>query len=133
MKFCIRGIQLCHKSWKTILGIDHNILSKVLQSFKMGLNDLPVDEIKRENFSFGGHKTHVARAWLDNYVQHSGEKLPLRSQIALPSYLTKLKVYEAMKADVSNVNNPVLSYSKFCKLWKEEFSFVIIPPVRIFV
>ena len=74
-------------------------------------------------------KTWVTRAWLRIYVDMYGEKMPTRNQIHLPSYLTKLKLHEAMTTELKLRDDKGLNYSKFCELWKREFSNVVIPKV----
>lgn len=83
--------------------------------------------------SFDGQKTNTSRAWMVYYFNGYGEKMPMKNQIHLPSYLTKQKLFDRMKEDLDKKDDVYLSYSRFCRLWKSEFSNVIIPPVNIYI
>ena len=108
----------------------------VMKWFNGNLSEIPLDEnsgFNKKDGCSGGLKSNIARSWMSAYFQSAGEKLPLKSQIALASFLTKKKVYQLMQEELSNTNDEILSYSRFCRLWKEEYSFVIIPPVFFFI
>ena len=59
-------------------------------------------------------------------------KMLIRSQIHLPSFLSRKKLlHKDMTEELRDLNDPILSFSRFCRLWKNEFGFVVIPPVRL--
>ena len=68
---------------------------------------------------------------MENYFSTCGEKMPLRNAIHLPSFLTKTRVHTIMCEEIVLQNDPTLSFSRFCRLWSSEFSYVVIPPVSI--
>ena len=121
------GEKCCLAGWKKILGITDGTFKIVKKYFNDGIKDIPF----KNTTSRKSIKTNIARAWLNNYFMTTGEKMPTRKQILLPSFLTKTFIYDFFKSDTRHESDPRLSYSGFCKLWKQEFSYVTIPAVSI--
>ena len=123
----IMGEKSCWVGWKKILGITDCSFKKVKKYFNEGMKDIPF----KYTSSRKSIKTNIARAWMNNYFKTTGEKMPMRMQILLPSFLTKTFIYDFFKSDPRHESDPLISYSGFCKLWKQEFSYVTIPAVSM--
>ena len=121
------GKQICFEGWKRLKGINDTLLYKARKSFENG-NDNQFSPSPEGKYTFA-KKTCAARAWLKIYVGRYGEKMPQRNQIHLPSYLTKNRLHKAMTTDFQVQGDSALGYSRFCRLWKQEFSNVVIPQV----
>lgn len=69
-------------------------------------------------------------AWLFNYAENFGEKLPNTCQIHLPPCSTKIHIYETMAME-SQADFPIpLSQSHFLRLWRDEAKHIAIPKVE---
>ena len=131
--FLIGGRQVCFRGWRMILNINLSTWYKVFNYFKKGLKVMPSKDYQSlSKHSFNGHKSNVARAWMENYFTTTGEKLPYGNLIHLAPFLTKQSVYKIMKEELESRDDPVMAYSRFCCLWSAEFSYVKIPPVSFF-
>ena len=58
--------------------------------------------------------------------------MPQRNEIHLPSFLTKNRLHSMLCEELKSQGDACLSYSRFCRLWCAEFSYVVIPPVSIY-
>ena len=77
--------------------------------------------------------SQVAREWLTDYTKKYGDNMPDSHQIHLPCCLTRRAVYQMYEKFVMTQGSPPLSESHFYRMWRDEFSHVCIPLVRIII
>ena len=126
--FVIKGEYVCCEGWLKILGIKRCMFYKVMRWYNNGYKQVPL-ETKEIPEIMTGFKTNAARSWMHNYFHTTGEKMPQRNQIHLPSFLNKYGVYSKFKEEMVKLKDAPLSYSRFCRMWRSEFTYVVIPPV----
>jgi len=122
---------MCYSCWVSIHGISISSQNKVKRLFKEGYISIPRDQPTQKEFN--GMKSCVTRAWMETYFNSVGEKMPFRDKIYLPSYLTKDMVHKTMSEILTVRGDNPLSKSRFCRLWKFEFSRVVIPRVSFVI
>lgn len=74
-------------------------------------------------------KYEAAKAWMGNYFNKIGDRMPHIEQIHLPSFLSRRIIYDMMMEDFRDDGVRVISRSHFYKLWKDDFPNCIIPKV----
>ena len=97
--------------------------------FNKGYKDVPMSYLSRETEYMNGLKANIARSWMKEYFKAVGEKMPYGNQVLLPSFMNKKFVFTKLKEDIIQTENECISYSRVCKLWCSEFSYVKIPAV----
>ena len=132
--YFIRGHQLCFEGWRKLLNITAYMVSKALKLFAIGLTstvDTTMSSCGSMRKPRASSKREMTRAWMRSYFGTYGEKMPHKSEVHLPSFLTKQRLYKAMVDGINAYSNILLSRTSFLRLWKEEFDHVVIPPVKI--
>ena len=126
ISFIVRGFAVCKASWIAIHGITHSRIAKVVSMHSSGnLTTTSPDRKRRKT------KTYIAKAWMKTSFQKMGDKMPDSPIIHLPCYLDYRILYKYMADDLATVDDPVISYSQFCKIMKEDFVEVSIPKVSM--
>lgn len=70
----------------------------------------------------------TATAWLKDFCDRNGDKMPDRATINLPSSMTVFSIYEEYKTVIGDA----ISKSSFYRLWISDFAdYVKIPPVSL--
>ena len=129
IQYLIHGKEVCLSLWLEILSLSSSRYYRVRKDFLMfdGANYLVKCSSKHRQT-----KTVEALAWLEAYIERVGDKRPDKDWIYLPTCLTEWKMYEIMTEElhVACKSMKCISYSKFCKIFKDEFKNVSIPNVN---
>ena len=124
IKYFVVGFQVCLKAYLTIPGISERTFQRVFHYFNCNVRWIPRKQPRNST-----PKKKNAVSWMKIYFEKIGEKMPDHKGIHLPSFITRRKMYRLMKADLALINEKSVTYSTFCKIMKDEFSFVKIPKV----
>lgn len=128
--YTVGGTKLCKKAFLAVLGISHKRLRMVTRLLNAGTKSarstLCVSRRKETQ------RLQNARAWLSSYAKRIGEKMPHTQQIHLPSFLTKMAVYDMMVIELTEqalLKNEIISLSHVYGMWVTEFPNCTIPKV----
>lgn len=131
--YTVGGTKLCKKAFLAILGISHKRLRMVTRLLNAGAtlarSTLCVSRRKQTQ------RLKNARAWLSSYVKRIGERMPHTQQIHLPSFLTKMAVYDMMVTELMEqglLKDEIISLSHFYGMWAAEFPNCTIPKVCVY-
>lgn len=116
---------MCCAAFRMVLGIPRSTFYAVRKMFLS--KQRVVEETrgrKRTTQSLSGI------AWLLNYAENFGEKLPNTCNIHLPPCSTKTHIYETMVMESQADFPDPLSQSHFLRLWREEARHIAIPKSR---
>ena len=78
--------------------------------------------------------TEDAKSWMSWYFNLVGDHMPHTSRIHLPSWDSQKFVYERYCEDIAIHSGPeseTVALRTFYRIWKEDFSHVIIPEVCV--
>lgn len=120
--YVIGTTSVCCAAFRMVLGIPRSTFYAVRKMFLS--KQRVVEETrgrKRTTQSLSGI------AWLLNYAENFGEKLPNTCNIHLPPCSTKTHIYETMVMESQADFPDPLSQSHFLRLWREEARHIAIP------
>ncbi len=123
--FYIAGKAVCKPVWLATLGLSRSRFHEIKKSYNDGV--LFFEQIKSPKSRM--EKSHESVAWMKQFFDKVGDKMPDRLAIHLPSFMTQTSVYSRMKEDLLTQNLPVISSSHFYNLWAADFPHVTIPKV----
>ena len=128
ISYFVSGKSVCRNVWVSSLGISTSTFYNARKRFLSGSVSI-VREMQRSPQL----KTNEAIAWMQNYFDLVGDKLPHLMSVHLPSNLSKLTIYQRMTSEFRNrkESSITISQSNFFRIWEEHFPDVIIPKVRI--
>ena len=121
--FIARGFKACKEAWRAAYGISNKRLEEGLKSIKNSLITYDSEYILRGQ----GHKTNVAKAWMELLFGRIGDKMPDSLAINLPSYLDNRIIYGWMTQDLSR--EQTICYSQFCRIMNLDFPDVSLPKI----
>lgn len=129
-KLCLFGKSMCKQAFAEALGISMKRLRRVNHLYLDGVRVIPpqIDEYRKMK----SDKYEAAKAWMHHYFNKIGDRMPHIEQLHLPSFLSKKAVYDMMVDDFSQEGiklSDIISQSHFYKIWKNDFTNVIIPKV----
>ena len=128
INYYICGKEVCQPVWISTLGISVSTFYNARKKFLSGSLVVVHDTQRSPRL-----RTNQAIAWMKNYFDLIGDKLPHRMSVHLPSNLSKLAIYQRMTADFQKRReNIIISQSNFFRIWDENFPEVVIPKVRVF-
>ena len=127
--YVLSGKQLCRKAFLSVLGISCKRLRTVTRLVEAGAVNTKCTSIKIRKKT---DKVEIACAWMESYFKRIGDRMPHVQQLHLPSFLSKLSVYQQMMDELAQQGHTaerMLSLSHFYALWNERFSYCVIPKV----
>ncbi|XP_041478017.1 uncharacterized protein LOC121425955 [Lytechinus variegatus] len=128
--FNIGTTHLCQRGWRLALGIKRTRMWQVQRDFENGVRRYMAPNYHR--IGMQSSKVLNSIAWLSDFSNRFGEKLPTCQKIHLPSCLTRESIYRLMKEEVENKCAEVCSKSRFFHVWRKEMSHISIPKVNRF-
>lgn len=93
-----------------------------------------MNNLQRSNHQHIGRRkpaVHAAVAWLQDFAQRCGDRMPDSAKVHLPSCHSRRAVYDIMKAEFQELGMDVCSLTHFQMLWRTELSHITIPMVRL--
>lgn len=124
----IGGISVCTKAFISALGTSRKRYAKISSQFLARSHG----SLRKPHVRTVAEKSSVAIAWMKNYFERIGDKMPHTAHIHLPKFLTKRDVYHIMCKELKKEGfdkECVISQSHFYSTWHESFQNVIIPQV----
>lgn len=124
--YFIGGKPVCMQLWASVLGVSISYVYKVRALYLDGHKRL-VSHNDRSRST----KTMEAVAWMENFFNLNGDRMPDRAVVHLPSSMSKLDVYHCFRSEQKEkrAKKDVASRTTFLNTWKSDFSHVTIPKV----
>ena len=127
INFQIAGLSVCQAAFCQVYGISKKRIKRVCQLVSAGQRIVEHgNKGKRKNNT----KSELAVAWMDRYFHLIGDNMPQKKQIHLPSWETQKDIYHRYCEDMKRQGGTaadILCLSLFYKVWKTDFSMVVIP------
>lgn len=122
--YMIGGKTVCQKIWIGALGVPTSVFYRTRQLFLNGT--IQVHRVPKQPLQ----RTFEALEWMRQYFNLVGDYMPHRMTINLPSFLSKVSIYQRMVSDFQNrEKEQIISKSQFFLLWEKHYSHVTIPSV----
>lgn len=117
------GKNVCLPVWLAVLSISSSRFYEVRREFMDGM----IQPAPKRSRSLAV-KSQQAIAWMESYFDRIGDKRPDKDGIYLPTCLTEKAIYDKM---VEELQERVVCFSQFNKIFRKSFSHVSIPKVFI--
>ena len=111
-------------AWQATYGISNKSLGRAWQQMKSGILI-----IESKVNSSRSQKTDVAVAWMRQFFNCVGDRMPDGVEINLPSYLNFKLLHEYMCEDLAKDGDVAISYTQLIHIMKTDFPKVRIPKV----
>ncbi|XP_046572907.1 uncharacterized protein LOC124280945 [Haliotis rubra] len=121
--FTLEGHEVCSVCWCTVFKISK---TRYFHHGRAVKDCLPQKVDQRCDQNYDSLKYLEAKVWPDQYFKRHGDHMPHKTEIQLPSCLTKRQIFDAYVEDNNDQGKPVMGYSRFKELWREFFSSVKI-------
>ena len=123
MTYHLCGKNVCLPVWLAVLSISSSRFYEVRREFMDGM----IQPAPKRSRSLAV-KSQQAIAWMESYFDRIGDKRPDKDGIYLPTCLTEKAIYDKM---VEELQERVVCFSQFNKIFRKSFSHVSIPKVFI--
>ena len=128
ISFMVAGKSVCETCWRYVYGLRYTKFSNLKDQFHSGVI---MAEHGRKGMTQPREPILRATTWLRMFVNKLADKMPMSSNLHLPSCLTKLDVYNLAHDDLTQGGMECCSMSSFYSMWSREFKNVSIPKVMI--
>ena len=128
--FNVAGIEVCRAAFCQVYSLN---VRKVSRATKSVIANNLIVEHGNAGRKRPTTKCDSAKTWMERYFNLIGDKMPHNGQIHLPSWESRKDVYARYNEDMSvqqMEKNDIISLDMFYKLWRKDFSNVIIPEVN---
>lgn len=119
---------VCREAWLLIHSLNKEWFRRVFNKFKEGAVEV---EHGNKGQKKPSQKSKDCIAWLQFFVSCVGQYQPDNKTIHLPSCFTRLSVYQRMCEENESFSGPSIGISQFYAIWRDHFSHVLIPKVRL--
>jgi hypothetical protein len=120
------GHPVCHTAFKHLYGLSNNKFSQALKDAQTPRTMITHGNICNHNAEKPGKKS-LMHAWVDEFLNSSGDTDPISGHVHIPSYLTKDSLYEMFMEDCNLEGTPsstIPSYASFFRYFDLHFSHV---------
>lgn len=126
--FSVVGQVICETCWRLVYGIRYHKFKSLLSKFENGV-------LVAEHGLLGSSNTSASTirmtSWMRSFFSKVGDRMPMSTDVHLPSCLTKADVYEPAGDDLTQGGLQCCSASQFYAIWNSNFNHVKIPKVYI--
>ena len=124
--YTVAGNEVCETCFRLVYGIRYKRFLAMKAKFQQG-----AVIIEHGRFGKGSYSSTTIRvvSWLRMFIDKVGDHMPAKTQIHLPSCLTKSDVYGLAVDDLSQGGLECCKKSTFYQVWHTEFPHVKIPKV----
>ncbi|XP_067660460.1 uncharacterized protein [Haliotis asinina] len=127
--FTLEGHEVCSVCWCTVFKISK---TRFFHHGRAVKDCLPPKVDQRCDQNYDSQTYLEAKVWLDQYFKRHGDHMPHKTEVQLPSCLTKRQVFDTYVEDTIDQDKPRIGYSRFKELWREFFSYVKILKAKDF-
>lgn len=124
--YTVAGQEVCETCFRLVHGIRYKRFKAMKEKFMSGVVTVYHGSFGRGTYS--GTRVRVI-SWLRMFIAKVGDHMPTKTEIHLPSCLTKGDVYALALDDLCQGGLQCCKKSTFYEVWRNQFPHVKIPKV----